>query len=398
MSLKSYPATTEGWTYTSCHRWTTVQFAGPLGTVPVISMRQQFVQCWFTSTESFRTVRDREPRKATSTFTQLSSSLPNQWVIKFTKRWVFLKPFWTGALIAAPPTPHSYPPCSYPRPPPPTHPNSLHAFGRLSPLWHTVSWARLAHEYCVIYTFTVIITSFSFPKPCYMNYIHVSHCLTMTFCYMNYIHVSHCLTMTFCYMNYIHVSHCLTMTFCYMNYIHVSHCLTMTFCYMNYIHVSHCLTMTFCYMNYIHVSHCLTMTFCYMNYIHVSHCLTMTFCYMNYIHVSHCLTMTFCYMNYIHVSHCLTMTFCYMNYIHVSHCLTMTFCYMNYIHVSHCLTMIFSALSPAVIRNYGNLLVDMSAIVPDGVVCFFTSYIYMVGVLGAPVGVRLLLRCQTTYT
>ena len=32
---------------------------------------------------------------------------------------------------------------------------------------------------------------------------------------------------------------------------------------------------------------------------------------------------------------------------------------------------------PAVIRNYGNLLVDMSNIVPDGIVCFFTSYLYM---------------------
>ncbi|XP_033735565.1 general transcription and DNA repair factor IIH helicase subunit XPD-like [Pecten maximus] len=31
----------------------------------------------------------------------------------------------------------------------------------------------------------------------------------------------------------------------------------------------------------------------------------------------------------------------------------------------------------AVIRNYGNLLVDFSAIVPDGIVCFFTSYVYM---------------------
>lgn len=27
---------------------------------------------------------------------------------------------------------------------------------------------------------------------------------------------------------------------------------------------------------------------------------------------------------------------------------------------------------PAVIRNYGNLLVDMVTVVPDGVVCFFT--------------------------
>ena len=32
----------------------------------------------------------------------------------------------------------------------------------------------------------------------------------------------------------------------------------------------------------------------------------------------------------------------------------------------------------AVIRNYGNLLVDVSASVPDGVVCFFVSYLYMV--------------------
>ncbi|XP_076100615.1 general transcription and DNA repair factor IIH helicase subunit XPD-like [Mytilus galloprovincialis] len=31
----------------------------------------------------------------------------------------------------------------------------------------------------------------------------------------------------------------------------------------------------------------------------------------------------------------------------------------------------------AVVRNYGNLLVEMATIVPDGVVCFFTSYVYM---------------------
>jgi len=31
----------------------------------------------------------------------------------------------------------------------------------------------------------------------------------------------------------------------------------------------------------------------------------------------------------------------------------------------------------AVVRNYGNILVEMSAIVPDGIVCFFTSYSYM---------------------
>jgi len=34
-----------------------------------------------------------------------------------------------------------------------------------------------------------------------------------------------------------------------------------------------------------------------------------------------------------------------------------------------------------VIRNYGNLLVEMSAVVPDGLVCFFVSYKYMSNVL-----------------
>jgi DNA excision repair protein ERCC-2 len=32
---------------------------------------------------------------------------------------------------------------------------------------------------------------------------------------------------------------------------------------------------------------------------------------------------------------------------------------------------------PGVVRNYGKLLVDLSAIVPDGIVCFFVSYLYM---------------------
>ena len=34
----------------------------------------------------------------------------------------------------------------------------------------------------------------------------------------------------------------------------------------------------------------------------------------------------------------------------------------------------------AVIRNYGNLLSDLSAIIPDGIACFFPSYEYMVSV------------------
>lgn len=34
---------------------------------------------------------------------------------------------------------------------------------------------------------------------------------------------------------------------------------------------------------------------------------------------------------------------------------------------------------PAVIRNYGILLAEFSTAVPDGIVCFFPSYHYMVG-------------------
>ena len=30
-----------------------------------------------------------------------------------------------------------------------------------------------------------------------------------------------------------------------------------------------------------------------------------------------------------------------------------------------------------VVRNYGSLLIELSGIVPDGMVCFFTSYKYM---------------------
>ncbi|KAG7198223.1 hypothetical protein KM043_005630 [Ampulex compressa] len=37
----------------------------------------------------------------------------------------------------------------------------------------------------------------------------------------------------------------------------------------------------------------------------------------------------------------------------------------------------------AVIRNYGQLLVEFSSIVPDGLVCFFTSYLYMESVVAA---------------
>ncbi|WKX99575.1 hypothetical protein Q1695_014449 [Nippostrongylus brasiliensis] len=36
----------------------------------------------------------------------------------------------------------------------------------------------------------------------------------------------------------------------------------------------------------------------------------------------------------------------------------------------------------AVIRNYGNLVLEMAAVVPDGMVVFFTSYVYMESVIG----------------
>lgn len=43
----------------------------------------------------------------------------------------------------------------------------------------------------------------------------------------------------------------------------------------------------------------------------------------------------------------------------------------------------FFSVYSVVIRNYGALLADTVAIVPDGVVCFFTSYVYMENVVAA---------------
>jgi DNA excision repair protein ERCC-2 len=37
----------------------------------------------------------------------------------------------------------------------------------------------------------------------------------------------------------------------------------------------------------------------------------------------------------------------------------------------------------AVVRNYGQLLVEIATIVPDGVVCFFTSYLYLESVVAS---------------
>lgn len=37
----------------------------------------------------------------------------------------------------------------------------------------------------------------------------------------------------------------------------------------------------------------------------------------------------------------------------------------------------------AVIRNYGQLLLEISNVVPDGIVCFFTSYLYLESVVAS---------------
>lgn len=37
----------------------------------------------------------------------------------------------------------------------------------------------------------------------------------------------------------------------------------------------------------------------------------------------------------------------------------------------------------AVVRNYGNLLIELSRIVPDGLVAFFPSYLYMESIVAA---------------
>lgn len=38
---------------------------------------------------------------------------------------------------------------------------------------------------------------------------------------------------------------------------------------------------------------------------------------------------------------------------------------------------------PGVVRNYGRLLQEMVAAVPDGIVCFFVSYSYMDGIVNS---------------
>lgn len=38
---------------------------------------------------------------------------------------------------------------------------------------------------------------------------------------------------------------------------------------------------------------------------------------------------------------------------------------------------------PAVVRNFGNILIEYVKIVPDGVVAFFPSYLYMESIVAA---------------
>lgn len=37
----------------------------------------------------------------------------------------------------------------------------------------------------------------------------------------------------------------------------------------------------------------------------------------------------------------------------------------------------------AVVRNYGQLLLEVANVVPDGIVCFFTSYLYLESVVAS---------------
>uniref|UniRef100_A0AAQ5XH31 General transcription and DNA repair factor IIH helicase subunit XPD n=1 Tax=Amphiprion ocellaris TaxID=80972 RepID=A0AAQ5XH31_AMPOC len=60
---------------------------------------------------------------------------------------------------------------------------------------------------------------------------------------------------------------------------------------------------------------------------------------------------------------------------------------LNTFNVCLCLVALSSKFETredfAVIRNYGNLLLEMSAVVPDGIVAFFTSYVYMENIVAS---------------
>lgn len=50
---------------------------------------------------------------------------------------------------------------------------------------------------------------------------------------------------------------------------------------------------------------------------------------------------------------------------------------------------------PGVVRNYGRLLQEMVAAVPDGIVCFFVSYSYMDGIVNSwnEMGILQVMKC-----
>ena len=38
---------------------------------------------------------------------------------------------------------------------------------------------------------------------------------------------------------------------------------------------------------------------------------------------------------------------------------------------------------PAIMRNYGRMLVELASVIPDGIICFFVSYSYMDQIVSA---------------
>lgn len=54
---------------------------------------------------------------------------------------------------------------------------------------------------------------------------------------------------------------------------------------------------------------------------------------------------------------------------------------------------------PAVVRNYGNMLIEFARIVPDGLVAFFPSYIYMESIVTMwnEMVVVVVMACETLF-
>lgn len=52
---------------------------------------------------------------------------------------------------------------------------------------------------------------------------------------------------------------------------------------------------------------------------------------------------------------------------------------------------------PAVVRNFGSILVEYSKIVPDGIVAFFPSYLYMESIVAAWNDMVSLMPCSSDY-